>query len=446
MLYRLVKWIIQLTLNSYFRRIMVKGYENVPIKEPIIFVANHPSAFMDPMVVAAFIKRPLHFMAAAEFFGKGLKSKMYSNYLNMIPVYRPSTLPNETHNNEVIFRKCYELLGASGALLVFPEGNSITEKRIRKLKTGVARMALGARENALDKVEVNVIPVGLNYNNPHRFRSDLFINIGKPLSTKGFSFDKSEVVRFTQEIEDRLKETTLHVQKEEFDSIVKKVELILRQQFQVERSTPSQKENEFVVQKKVIESLQKISVNEPQRIAKLELKLDEYLTKLRKLGISDQSIAKLSILMTTGELVRLIVTLPFFLIGFLVNAMPYYTTVIYFRKLKLFSREGFEPVQKKVNPAFKGSIVMAIGMVIFIVWYLTLASGIGWLTTYIWVGLCSLILFYLSGLFAMQYIRWFLLFKQKWKFRKLLKKKPALFSSLIIERREIIDALKLVIE
>ena len=205
---------------------MITGSEHLPATGPVIFVANHPSAFMDPMVVAACIKRSTHFLAAAEYFGTGFKSWFYKKYLNMIPVYRPSLLPDETHHNEAIFSSCFELLGKGGALLVFPEGNSITEKRIRKLKTGVARMALGTHQNAQDKVAVKIVPIGLNYANPHRFQSDLFINIGAPISTKAYSIENSDVIRLTAEIEERLKETILHVQHQELDSLVKKIELI----------------------------------------------------------------------------------------------------------------------------------------------------------------------------------------------------------------------------
>lgn len=421
---------------------MITGYNNVPSKGPVIFVANHPSAFMDPMVVATFIGRPLHFLAAAEFFGKGLKSVLYSKYLNMIPVYRPSTLPNETHQNEAIFSKCFELLGKGGALLVFPEGNSVTEKRIRKLKTGVARMALGTRANSPNNTMVEIIPIGLNYSNPHRFQSDLFINIGKPISTSTFSSDPSEVVRLTQEVEECLKETILHVQNEKLDSVVKKIELIVKNKFQEDYKTASKKEEEFSFLQKVIESIQMIRENQPQLITNLELKLDLYLTRIRDLGISDRSVADLSLLGSVRDLFRLISTLPFFLVGFITNSIPYYTTVFYFRKLNLFWREGYKPPHKKVNPAFKGSISMAIGMVLFILFYLILAAISTWLTKNVWIGLSSLILFYFSGLFTMRYIRWFVLFKQKLKFRNLLREKQELFTSLIIERQAIIEELK----
>jgi hypothetical protein len=303
-------------------------------------------------------------------------------------------------------------------------------------------MALGAQENSKTKVEIEIIPVGLNYSNPHRFQSDLYINIGKPISTKGFTSDKSEVIRLTNEVEERLKETILHVQYEHLDSIVKKVELILKNRFQeAAKTTTAKRKEEFAFHQQVIRSIQKLSEHQPQLIAELELKLDRYLNRIRNLGISDGSVADLSIIISTQELLRLILTLPIFLVGFFINAIPYYTTVFYFRKLNLFSRDGYETPRKKVNPAFKGSVAMAIGIVFFIVWYLILAISGGSLTNQVWVGICLLIVSYLAGLFTMRYIRWFAFFKQKLKFRKLLNGNQELFTSLIIERQKIIDEL-----
>ncbi len=445
MFYSIVKWIVRLTLNSYFRKIVITGRHHVPDKGPVIFVANHPSAFMDPMVVSTCIGRSIHFLAAAEFFGKGFKSWLFRKQLNMIPVYRPTIHPAETHNNEAIFSSCFELLGHGGALLVFPEGNSVTEKRIRKLKTGVARMALGGRDNCYNKTEILIIPIGLNYSNPHRFRSDLLINIGEPISTSGFLSDKSEVIRLTNEVEERLQKTILHIQNEGLDSVVKKVELILKNKLEKDhRNLFVKKEEEFSFYQRVIKSIQTISDNQPGFIAKLELKLDDYLAKIRELGISDRSVAELSILVSLRELLELIITFPLFLIGLIINSIPYYITVFYFRKLNLFAREGHEQPRKKINPAFKGSIAMGVGMVFFILCYLTFAAICSWLTKNIWLGACALILFYFSGLFTMRYIRWFFHFKQKLKFRKLFSEKKELYIALIIERQKIMEELDVV--
>ena len=394
---------------------------------------------MDPMVVACTIGRPLNFLAAAEFFNGKLKSWVYQKHFSMIPVYRPTTLPGEAYKNDTVFTKVIDLLTKGGSILVFPEGNSVTEKRIRKLKTGAARMALGTKETS--QVEVKIVPVGLNYSNPHRFQSDLFVNIGEPVLVNKFSLSKEDVVTLTNEIETGLKETVLHIQKEELDSVVKKVDLILKRRF---NTNGKQMPEEFAFQQKVIDSVEKLNVHSPESLALIERKLDSYLDKIRKMGISDGAIADLSILVSVGELTRLIFLFPIFLLGYAINSGPYYVTVHYFRNLNLFQREGYRAPRKNMRPAFFGSIAMAIGMVIFILFYLAAASIMAWIGKSVWAGVGLLVLFYLTGLFAMRYIRWFYLFQQKWKLRKLITRQRDVFASLIAERQEILKDLMVV--
>jgi glycerol-3-phosphate O-acyltransferase / dihydroxyacetone phosphate acyltransferase len=438
MLYRLLKWLVRLTLQSYFRRIAITGSAHIPTHDPAIFVANHPSAFMDPMVVATVVGRPVHFLAAAEFFGKGFKSWFYQRSLNMIPVYRPTTMPGETHKNEDIFEKCIDLLKRGGAILVFPEGNSITETRIRKLKTGAARMALGTKDATHGKVDVKIVPVGLNYANPHRFQSDLFINIGGPLSTSPYANDKEGVVLFTAEIEKSLKETVLHVDKQEYDSVAKKAALILKvrgpSKGYASKATLSK-------QQKVMEAIHQLSDTQPKTIADLETKLDRYLGKIKDLGLADSSIANLSVLVSIGASLRLVITLPLFSFGYLVNCLPYYATVFYFRRLKLFEVEGRGPEKEGANPAFKGSVAMAIGMVMFLLFYLVLIAIFVWFFGNFWITFALVVLFYLSGLFVMEYLRWYYAFEQQLKLRKLITDNREVFASLVLERQAIVNEL-----
>jgi len=68
MLYRIFKWLFLLAVRGYFRSIHIKGLENIPTSGPIVFVANHNSAFMDPIILAVHIKRSLFFLARGESF------------------------------------------------------------------------------------------------------------------------------------------------------------------------------------------------------------------------------------------------------------------------------------------------------------------------------------------------------------------------------------------
>jgi glycerol-3-phosphate O-acyltransferase / dihydroxyacetone phosphate acyltransferase len=406
-------------------------------------VANHPSAFMDPMVVATSLDRSVHFLAAAEFFGTGIKSFLFRKLLNMIPVYRPNLPHGELKKNEDVFVKSIELLQRGGAILVFPEGSSVTENRIRKLKTGVARMVLRTVEETNGQLDVPIVPIGLNYTNPHQFQSDLFINIGEPISTQHLSNNKSNVAFLTDKIEKALIETVLHIQKEEHFSIVKKAEMILKRTSKHSSPTGSRHKNHDTLSRKqrLVQAIHTQSENQPEAIAALDRKLDTYFNKLNEQGVSDAVLSDMSLLVSVGELLRLIFTLPIFLFGYVVNIVPYLITLFYFRRLDLFEREGHVPKRSNVNPAFKGSVALAIGMVMFIVFYLAIGGVATWIFHNGWIGVGLLVISYLCGLFVMSYIRWFYQFIQKLKLRKLISDKREVFASLLLERKEIIKEL-----
>ena len=57
MIYSLIKYLLKVTIYSYFRRVSILGQEYIPTQGPVIFVANHPSALIDPLVVITGIKR-----------------------------------------------------------------------------------------------------------------------------------------------------------------------------------------------------------------------------------------------------------------------------------------------------------------------------------------------------------------------------------------------------
>ena len=90
-MYDLFKYLFKATLYSYFRKFTVSGVDNIPKSGPVIFVANHPSALVDPLVIVTSIKRKVHSIAAVEFFGGKLMTWILKNKFYMIPVYRPTT-------------------------------------------------------------------------------------------------------------------------------------------------------------------------------------------------------------------------------------------------------------------------------------------------------------------------------------------------------------------
>lgn len=91
-------------------------------------------------------------------------------------------------DNHIVFDNVFKHLNDGKVLGIFPEGGSHDRPDLLPLKPGVAIMALGAIASKLnegvspeDITPVNIIPVGLNYFHPHKFRSRVVIDFGKPI-------------------------------------------------------------------------------------------------------------------------------------------------------------------------------------------------------------------------------------------------------------------------
>ncbi|KAI9308649.1 hypothetical protein BJ944DRAFT_254437 [Cunninghamella echinulata] len=91
-----------------------------------------------------------------------------------------------------LYEKVHERLNNGGSIVIFPEGGSHDRSELLPLKAGFAIMALGAMaEN--ENLNVKIIPVGLNYFHPHRFRSRAVVSYGNPVT-----IDKSLVEKYKQ--------------------------------------------------------------------------------------------------------------------------------------------------------------------------------------------------------------------------------------------------------
>uniref|UniRef100_V5E3Y4 Phospholipid/glycerol acyltransferase domain-containing protein n=2 Tax=Kalmanozyma brasiliensis (strain GHG001) TaxID=1365824 RepID=V5E3Y4_KALBG len=79
-----------------------------------------------------------------------------------------------------MYAKVYEKLAEGGCLGIFPEGGSHDRTDLLPLKAGVVIMALGAMSANKD-LNVRIVPVGLSYFHPHKFRSRAVVEFGSPI-------------------------------------------------------------------------------------------------------------------------------------------------------------------------------------------------------------------------------------------------------------------------
>ncbi|MDH4352033.1 MAG: lysophospholipid acyltransferase family protein [Gemmatimonadota bacterium] len=163
---------------SVYYRIRYVG-EPVPRTGPVLLVANHPNSLLDPMLVVATAGRPVRFLAKAPLFHDP-KTAWLVKSAGAIPVYRRADDPSQVEKNFDAFDAVYAELARGAAVGIFPEGLSHSEPALGPLKTGAARMALGAAR--LTGGAFPIVPVGLVLRRKDEFRSSAYVVTGAPVA------------------------------------------------------------------------------------------------------------------------------------------------------------------------------------------------------------------------------------------------------------------------
>ncbi len=283
MIQRLIISLINLITNTFFRRIDVVGEENIPADGPVIFAGNHPNALMDGWLLTARCNRwPLHFMANAKLWKYRALGRVL-NKMGAVPVQRREEHDGEVDNSKA-FDKLFEVIEGGDCMGIFPEGVSHTESQLAKLKTGTARIALAVA--ARGKVNVTIIPCGLNYIHRHRFRSQVLIEFGEPIHIDDewigrFDSDERNAVRqLTEYLADSLRSVTLNAPDWSTLRFVQAARRLYKP------ATANLAPSEYVeLNRRFIEAYLN-SADDPD-VVKIRHKVDDYQTRLDVLGLKD---------------------------------------------------------------------------------------------------------------------------------------------------------------
>lgn len=184
MFYHLARPIARYVLRYYYRHLDISGLEHIPARGPVIFASNHPTAFIEPCLLACFQPRILYFLARGDLFTTGFFKFLLAS-VNILPVFRLKDGGyGRLKDNFSTFDACYKRLSKGGAIMILAEGSTIHEKRLRPLRKGTGRIALGALKQDPSLKDVTIIPVGVHFNKAERLRGQVMIEFGKPMSAR----------------------------------------------------------------------------------------------------------------------------------------------------------------------------------------------------------------------------------------------------------------------
>ena len=190
-LMRFMVWI----LIGLLYRIKDSGMNNIPDEGPCVLVCNHVS-FMDAMVVAGTVRRPVRFVMDHRIFNIPVLKFVFrvAGAIPIAPAKEDPTLKDKA------FDRVAEYLADGEVVCIFPEGAITKDGEIRTFRPGI--------EEIIKRTPVPVIPIALQglwgsffsrkdgaamMKMPRRFWSKIGFRVGTPVAAASADRELLEV-------------------------------------------------------------------------------------------------------------------------------------------------------------------------------------------------------------------------------------------------------------
>jgi glycerol-3-phosphate O-acyltransferase/dihydroxyacetone phosphate acyltransferase len=214
--YRVLRRLLRIATQIFFRNIEVVGLESLPNpnRSAVVFCGNHPNSLLDPVLITAWCGRITHFAAKDVLFAVPVLGYLLK-LMGAVPIRRRMDHGGGKMSNEDAFRDLTQVLLDGGAMGIFPEGVSHDASQLVPLKTGAARIALGAAAKGCT-VPIFLVPVGLVYFTRNRFRSSVLVQFGEPIEIPVPEAEsppsKEEVHELTGTLDEQIRALTINAE------------------------------------------------------------------------------------------------------------------------------------------------------------------------------------------------------------------------------------------
>ncbi|MFW6089164.1 MAG: 1-acyl-sn-glycerol-3-phosphate acyltransferase [Gemmatimonadota bacterium] len=363
-----LSWVARASVHVFYR--FEVGGERPPPEGAVLFVANHPNSLVDPAFVASAAGRPVRFLAKAPLFSDRLVGWLI-RASGAIPVYRRQDDPALLDHNVSTFAAAHEALADGDAVGIFPEGISHNRPGLAELRTGAARIALGAAGRLGGAFPI--VPVGIVLRDKGRFRSEAGAIVGSPVDWSdlvGRNEEDTEAVRtLTGRIGTALRDVTVNLESWDDLETVECAEALYAAELDLSRS-PGERVRRL---REVSDTLAHYRREDPERIDSLYRAVQRFQHSLEALGLDADSLdeaprAGTAIGWFARRLGLFVLGGPLAVAGAVVFFVPYRAT-------------GWIAVQPGLDPDVRSTWKILAGTVCYLVWVLLLATIAG-----LWLG------------------------------------------------------------
>ena len=351
MLYRLLKFLMRSSLAAHYLEIKGIGLKRIPKNGACMIAATHPNSFLDAIIIACLIDRPLHFLARSDVFRAKWADKILRK-LNLIPIYRLQEGPKSLTRNDDTFRECHSILEQGGAILIFIEGLSLIDYKIRPLKKGLARIAFGFTQKNDFKLNCAIVPISLNYDRPKDFRSKVNVGVGQVQYILDYqeNFEMNENRAFeilNKVLFKELSEHTIQVEAKNY--------MVYKALSELDNCFEQNSLNRKIL---IADHISAVSKNNPDCLIRLSEVVANAFKILKSYRLNFRKM-KSNVGLSITDILLIIAATPFAIVSFLLNFLPFvFAKSITERKVKL--------------DEFYASVRLVLGTILWMLWSIIL--------------------------------------------------------------------------
>jgi hypothetical protein len=220
-------------------------------------------------------------------------------------------------------------------------------------------MAFGAEEQ--HDLDVYVVPVGINYTYPAKFRKEVMINFHDPFRIKDmkdlYNINPAKALRaFNEKVEAGLKEQVIIVENPNNDWVAEQLLVMGRNNFVLPFfKWMFDSDERRQLEKTISEKINYLSGTSKESLDLLESKIRTYTDLLKKNRLNDQNIAR-KLDFGFIRYLSVILGLPLFIAGYIANLIPYVVP-------------GMICNSQIKDPRFYSSVYIGIATILYLIYF-----------------------------------------------------------------------------
>ena len=375
-IYKLLK-IIACPFHNFifYKKVSYLGRENIPKNKPVIMGPNHQNALMDAAaIICSTTTTYQSFLARSDIFGSDFIGNLLLG-LKILPVYRIRDGKDKLSKNAEIFNISVEIIEDNKQLLVYPEAQHTAFRSLLALKKGLMRIAFHTAEKNNFEIDLNIIPVGIYYENYYKYRSKLLVNFGKPIKIKDYKEQyllnkNAAMVSLKKDMKKEMISLAIHIKNKDYYQLFENSRDLFDYNIAKEENL-NLKEliNKFNIDKKIIKILDDTLEQKPEKFDDFQKNATNYFDKLDKLKIKDYLFDKpRSFLSNFFVTLFWVIMLPINIAGFVNFSLTVCLPELIVRKFK--------------DPQFHSSIRFVASLFLPLIW-----SIIGFILLWIYIDI-----------------------------------------------------------